>query len=351
MMREAPVFAAFNRIEVIPLKQKSYMLHVFVIPKEELDIWMPTRSFLLAPEAWPEEKNYAGCGAIFGGKAGECKNCLDRQPFSVLVEVQQTLSRLKLSRHNAGFRVLCEDEDGTVCTLEETPVPQPVLVGPMFEDPQASHTSTGADWATGLADGEVAQLQNMLFALGYKPGAVDGKFGPMTEAAVLGFQTFAGLKGDGIAGPETKRQMLKPRKDVMPDSEPADLKVTGPASRFTKESVVRFSVGPAPGYLDTDALLTEVDSAFSQWSSAMGLQFSWTGSALKSDIHVCFEDLTMNGEDIAGGVAAAGGQLAEANAHTLKLDAAERWLLKGQEESPQPDSPKLFTYTQCCCMR
>jgi len=39
----------------------------------------------------------------------------------------------------------------------------------------------------------------------------------------------------------------------------------------------------------------------------------------------------MTGERIAGGVAVPGGQLAEASPQGIILDAAERWLLKGQD--------------------
>jgi hypothetical protein len=338
MMREAPVFCAFQKVEIIPLKRKSYMMHVFVMSKTEQGSWAPTRSFLQEPALWRADKFYAGCGAIFGGKAGECMNCMDRQPFNVLIEVQQTLTRLKLSRHEAGIRVLCEDEEGNVCSLEETPSPQPKLVGPMFEDVQAPLAVSSAN-----SEGEVAQLQAALSFFGYQPGALDGKFGPKTEAAVRGFQTFANLKVDGIAGPVTKSQILKQRKDLHADPEPETQKMSGQKARFTVGSIVRFSLGPVPGYLDVEKLLTEINDAFSQWGAAMGVTFVLSGSAIRSSIHLCFEDLSFKGEALAGGVAAPGGQLAEATPHQLILDAAERWLLKGQDVPQRhPKAVRLY---------
>ena len=46
-------------------------------------------------------------------------------------------------------------------------------------------------------------LQLMLKALGYYSGAIDGLFGPKTDAAVRKFQEEHDLKVDGIAGPKT----------------------------------------------------------------------------------------------------------------------------------------------------
>ncbi len=56
---------------------------------------------------------------------------------------------------------------------------------------------------TGSNGAQVKQLQRALAQLGYKPGTVDGIFGPNTEAAVMRFQTSVKLAADGVAGPLT----------------------------------------------------------------------------------------------------------------------------------------------------
>ena len=70
-------------------------------------------------------------------------------------------------------------------TNGETTVPQGVTLRP------------------GDSGAEVQALQQALSQLGYDPGAIDGDYGPSTQAAVVAFQTAEGLSADGIAGPET----------------------------------------------------------------------------------------------------------------------------------------------------
>jgi predicted chitinase len=65
---------------------------------------------------------------------------------------------------------------------------------------------------------DVKKIQQKLKALGYLSGAVDGIFGPGTDAAVKAFQRANGLGADGIVGPVTQTALAaaKPAKPAPP---------------------------------------------------------------------------------------------------------------------------------------
>lgn len=59
----------------------------------------------------------------------------------------------------------------------------------------------------GTQGATVEELQKRLREAGFPPGLVDGRFGPATEAALLGFQRAHALLADGVAGPHTWRAL------------------------------------------------------------------------------------------------------------------------------------------------
>ncbi|MFA6301063.1 MAG: peptidoglycan-binding protein [Candidatus Paceibacterota bacterium] len=61
----------------------------------------------------------------------------------------------------------------------------------------------------GSIGNEVTELQKFLNAAGYSVGTADGKFGAITEAAVIKFQTAKGLTPDGIVGPAVRALLNK----------------------------------------------------------------------------------------------------------------------------------------------
>ncbi|MEP7203817.1 MAG: peptidoglycan-binding domain-containing protein [Ilumatobacteraceae bacterium] len=64
----------------------------------------------------------------------------------------------------------------------------------MADNPELRRGSEG-EWVT--------YLQQLLEAAGNPPGAIDGDFGPITEAAVRAYQEAHGCVVDGWVGPET----------------------------------------------------------------------------------------------------------------------------------------------------
>lgn len=61
----------------------------------------------------------------------------------------------------------------------------------------------------GMTGSAVSRVQETLKARGFYDGAIDGIFGPGTEAAVMEFQTDARLAADGIVGPATWQALLQ----------------------------------------------------------------------------------------------------------------------------------------------
>ncbi len=64
-------------------------------------------------------------------------------------------------------------------------------------------------YSKGIQANEVLELQKFLNKNGYESGPEDGKFGPITEGAVIRFQLANGLVGDGIVGELTRAVLNK----------------------------------------------------------------------------------------------------------------------------------------------
>jgi peptidoglycan hydrolase-like protein with peptidoglycan-binding domain len=65
----------------------------------------------------------------------------------------------------------------------------------------------GAGYRSAAGSRRVRQLQRNLRRLGYRPGVVDGRYGPQTEAALQWFQMKHGLRPSGVAGLATVAQL------------------------------------------------------------------------------------------------------------------------------------------------
>ena len=99
-----------------------------------------------------------------------------------------------------------------------------------------------------LPDGaaNVRSLQRQLVRMGFSPGPVDGRYGPLTMQAVKSFQQAHGLVVDGIVGPETHKalaggSLVSGAGYLQPGGSPAVRSLQRRLSR------AGFSPGPADG--------------------------------------------------------------------------------------------------------
>ena len=85
-------------------------------------------------------------------------------------------------------------------------LPGVALAAPGHNAPSSTHHPLlGPGSGFQSPSGAVRSLQTKLTARGFSPGPVDGRFGPLTGAAVKRFQRADGLAVDGIVGPRTRR--------------------------------------------------------------------------------------------------------------------------------------------------
>jgi len=76
-----------------------------------------------------------------------------------------------------------------------------------FTPEELENESPSVDLKFGSTGPAVIKLQQRLRDRGFNPGAADGVFGEITEAAVKAFQRSVGLLDDGIVGSNTRREL------------------------------------------------------------------------------------------------------------------------------------------------
>ena len=75
----------------------------------------------------------------------------------------------------------------------------------------ATYTPPTRNLAESMSGADVKALQQRLSALKYYPGAIDGKFGPDTLAAIWAFQEINGIHVSGVVDAATKRALVNPK--------------------------------------------------------------------------------------------------------------------------------------------
>lgn len=141
----------------------------------------------------------------------------------------------------------------------------------------------GAGYGTEHGSAAVHGLQLRLRRLGFRPGPIDGLFGPLTEGAVERFQVARGLPADGVVGPDTRKPLLArpardraaPKRRTTPDRPPAG---HAPPPRDVVPdtgSAPRVAVVPQP----SDGLAPEIAAGLGALAVALLLGGAWLVSS------------------------------------------------------------------------
>jgi peptidoglycan hydrolase-like protein with peptidoglycan-binding domain len=117
--------------------------------------------------------------------------------------------------------------------------------GLLFHQAEVRGATSGR--AQALDQELIRDMQRQLKALGYNPGAVDGNFGPQTEAALRAYQQTYRLPTTGRPDEVTLRSLLPERFEASrPPADPSSREVLRQAQRQLK------ALGFDPGSLDGD---------------------------------------------------------------------------------------------------
>lgn len=336
-MSQMPQLAMFTGLQPTKFADSSYTLYVYVFAStEEQQAFVPP----VEHRERHAHRNYAGETNIFGGRIAQCPNCDEREPFNLPVNITAALNRLKLSRHDCAILVqVYRASTGTYHTIDEIEaLPEPMIVGPVFEDLEELLSRT--ETPTRHSKGDIIALQKRLRLFGFigPDEPLDGWIGPVTERAIAAYQEAYQLTQDSRAGPQTKRMLVQPLNDGMSHlgSEPVK-------GDFDTSVAVRYWVGQQPGYLGRSDFLEEVSMAFRPWESACGLKFVRVDDAEDARLKITFDEFghSDDEEKVFESSDGSGGMLAQATPAGIILDPAERWLLQNHKTKPARAKPSF----------
>jgi hypothetical protein len=82
--------------------------------------------------------------------------------------------------------------------------------------------------------------------LGFAPGAIDGRYGPLTTGAVERFQATAGLTADGLGGPRTRAALSATPQDALFPGAGYRLARGSQRVRALQRKLTRLGLAPGP---------------------------------------------------------------------------------------------------------
>merc|ERR1712013_902839 len=266
-LREPPTLILFSQVKVFEFESKCYQIHAFVVPNDAADEFKAPSS---VDDIDFESPNYGGGAGIFG-RGMECENCVSRPPQDIVIDITKALRALGVSRYDVTAKVLVLEttEDSTdLMDVAETPLPEPIITGPLFVDPGCADLLDQKDKETNDAH-EVEALQRYLRKFGYyaPERKLDGDYGDYTEQAVKDLQGAAGdLKVDGVAGPKTRSAIIAKKRcnniDPFAKNDVVDEEIKMPSALALK-----VFVAVQPGYLERASAVAAVEKACAEWPS------------------------------------------------------------------------------------
>jgi peptidoglycan hydrolase-like protein with peptidoglycan-binding domain len=183
-----------------------------------------------ALRAFQAAKGAAAEGGALGPRTAAALPAQTGGGSAVVVALQSALTEVKLFHATINGRYDAATRTAVMALQRQAGITPDGLYGPRASAalttlyaqhvPQPSHDagkvpSQGSLRAASLLKlgsrgAPVKTLQSRLGRLGYRPGPVDGVFGPATASAVLAFQKRNGLAPDAVAGPAVQGALKAP---------------------------------------------------------------------------------------------------------------------------------------------
>jgi hypothetical protein len=169
------------------------------------------------PDDWFAESEWAG-GSSPAGAAADAERGEPRRPFSDFTVTLRTLL-LVAAVVVVGGVVIALAVAGVFSGSSHPRTTSPPATTRTTPKQTTTPTTTAArtprvvaptaPLKPGDTGTQVKRLQRALAELGYKPGSVDGDYGPSTVEAVKRFQAASKLTADGVVGPATLRAIRR----------------------------------------------------------------------------------------------------------------------------------------------